>query len=310
MLSDDAPVRSAAVSVAPATGRSLDGIARQYVDDGFVVVPGLVEPDLVTEVCDDLDRFAAGEYPVSNAGDLDLAAGLLAVHFPHWVSPVAQRAATHPGVAGVLERITGAHLAHWDGRVKCMQTMLFAKPPGFPGQAWHQDERFIPTRDRSLVGAWIALDDADEANGCLRVIPGSHRTGQIWPFRPHDDPAEFDPTDEAYGFDDSTETLVEVRSGDVVFFNGYLLHRSLRNRSTRSRRAFVGHYMNAWSNLPWVVGADRRVDAATHDFRCVVPVAGDDPYPDRGLASPPASVFIRPWRTDMEWGDWDASRPS
>ena len=298
-------VPSGAMTAAPA-----DELAQRYVDDGYVVVPGVVDPSTVEEVCADLDRFAAGDYPVSNAGELDLAAGLLAVHFPHWVSPVARSLATHPGLAEVLGRITGAHLPHWDGRVKCMQTMLFAKPPGFPGQAWHQDERFIPTRDRSLVGAWIALDDADAANGCLRVIPGSHRDGRIWPFRPHDDPAEYDPTDEAYGFDDATETLVEVRSGDVVFFNGYLLHRSLRNRSERSRRAFVGHYMNGWSNLPWAVGMDRRVDAATHDFRTVTPVVGDDPYPERGLAPPPTSVFIRPWRTDMEWGDWDASRPA
>lgn len=48
-----------------------------------------------------------------------------------------------------------------------MQTMLFVKPPGFPGQAWHQDENFIPTRDRSLCGGWIALDDATIENGCL-----------------------------------------------------------------------------------------------------------------------------------------------
>ncbi|HEV8556570.1 MAG TPA: phytanoyl-CoA dioxygenase family protein [Actinophytocola sp.] len=41
-----------------------------------------------------------------------------------------------------------------------MQSMLFIKSAGKPGQAWHQDEAHIPTRDRSLTAVWIALDDA------------------------------------------------------------------------------------------------------------------------------------------------------
>ena len=127
--------------------------------------------------------------------------------------------------------------------------------------------------------------------------------GQLWPTAPHDRPDEFDPTDQAHGFDEADETPVEVEAGDVVFFNGYLLHRSLRNRSTRTRRALVNHYMNAWSNLPWRVGTDRLVDAATHDHRAVVPVAGVDPYPDRGIDDPPDRVFLRPWRRDQSWGD-------
>ena len=187
-----------------------------------------------------------------------------------------------------------------------MQSMLFLKPPGFPGQAWHQDERFIATRDRSLVGVWIALDDATLDNGCLRVIPGSHKMGQLWPTRPHTETEEFDASDESYGFNSDDEEIVELKAGSAVFFNGYLLHRSLRNLSDTSRRALVHHYMNAWSNLPWQIGADRLVDAATHDHRMIVPVAGDDPYPERGIEVSPNEVFLRPWGDEMEWGDWDA----
>ena len=212
----------------------------------------------------------------------------------------------HPGVQEVLQIIVGAHIPHWDGRVKCMQSMLFLKPPGFPGQAWHQDERFIPTRDRSLVGVWIALDDATLDNGCLRVIPGSHKMGQLWPTRPHNETEEFDLSDESYGFNSDNEEIVEVKAGSAVFFNGYLLHRSLRNSGDTSRRALVHHYMNSWSNLPWQIGADRLVDAATYDHRMIVPIVGDDPYPERGIEASPDEVFIRPWGDDMEWGDWDA----
>jgi phytanoyl-CoA hydroxylase len=77
--------------------------------------------------------------------------------------------------------------------------MLFIKSEGKPGQAWHQDELFIPTRDRSLTAAWIALDDAIVGNGCLWVLPGSHRPGILYPDRDHDDP-RFDCEVEAYDF--------------------------------------------------------------------------------------------------------------
>ena len=276
---------------------------KAYVDDGYLVVPGLVAPDEIRTIREEVSRFARGEYPTMNPppeskvedGE-DPVDDILAVHFPHWVSPAIREFVTHPGISQVLQKITAAHLPHWDGRVKCMQSMLFAKPPGLPGQAWHQDERYIATRDRSLVGAWIAVDEASEENGCLRVIPGSQRSGYLWPTRPHGKPDEFDPSDESHGFDASDEVLVEVAAGSVVFFNGYLLHRSLRNRSARHRRALVNHYCNAWSLLPWSTLPMQKIhvfEIATHDERNVIPL-GDDPYAWKGYAEPPGKVFLRP----------------
>lgn len=286
-----------------------DQDVRHYVDDGFLVVEGLLSTAELDEIKADAARFARGEYPVANAPELPEGVGddealhhLLAVHFPHWVSPVARRFIAHEGLAGVLRTITGAHLPHWDGSVKCMQTMLFVKPPGLPGQAWHQDERFIPTRDRSLVGAWMALDDATVANGCLWVVPGSHRMGYLWPVQPHGRPEEFDPSDEAHGFDEAPSVAVEVPAGSVVFFNGYLLHRSFKNRSTGYRRALVNHYCNAWSLLPWkpLSGDIKGSDIPTLDNRNVVPV-GEDPYAWKGYSTPPTTVFVRPFEPTPEW---------
>ena len=98
----------------------------------------------------------------------------------------------HPTIVDVLTKVIGPD-------VKCMQSMLFIKASGKPGQAWHQDEWAIPTRDRSLTGGWIALDDATVENGCLWVIPGSHKPGIIWPQQEQDDP-RFDCTIESWGF--------------------------------------------------------------------------------------------------------------
>jgi phytanoyl-CoA hydroxylase len=284
-----------------------DEQVRSYVDDGYLLVPDLVSGAEVEAIRAETLKFARGDYPSINPitreegqSDDALLQRTLAVHFPHWVSPVVRDVVSHPGIVEVLERITGAHLPHWDGRVKCMQSMLFVKSAGLPGQAWHQDERYIATRDRSLVGAWIALDDATVANGCLRVLPGSQQSGYLWPTRAHGKPEEFDFADESFGFDDAGEVFVEVEAGSVVFFNGYLLHRSLHNGSDGSRRALVNHYCNAWSLLPWSTVPFDKISVAeisTYDERNIVAI-GEDPYAWKGTVAPPDRVFLRPHARD------------
>ncbi|MGH2579295.1 MAG: phytanoyl-CoA dioxygenase family protein, partial [Actinomycetota bacterium] len=168
--------------------------------------------------------------------------------------------------------------------VKMMQSMLFIKSEGKPGQAWHQDETHIPTRDRSLTAVWIAIDDATVENGCLWVIPGSHRLGVLYPDREQDDP-RFDCTREAYGFRYREEDAVpvELPAGSALLFDGYLLHRSLPNTGRHGmRRALVNHYMSAESLLPWFRPADGE-PMGTVDHRDVLLIAGDDPYEFKGI---------------------------
>jgi hypothetical protein len=141
---------------------------------------------------------------------------ILAVHLPRWVSPKIRSTATHSSVVDAVASIAAADLPHWDGSAKSMQTVLFVEPSGRQGQAWHQDERFIPTRDRSLVGAWIALEDTSVENACAWVFPRSHGNGYLRPGRPHQDPEEFDPTDEEYGFDERGAVAAEVRAGSAL----------------------------------------------------------------------------------------------
>jgi ectoine hydroxylase-related dioxygenase (phytanoyl-CoA dioxygenase family) len=200
----------------------------------------------------------------------------LCIHFPHKLSQRMRGALAHPVVVDALTRLIGPD-------VKAMQSMLFIKSEGKPGQAWHQDELFIPTRDRSLTAAWIALDDATVENGCLWVLPGSHRPGVLYPDRDHHDP-RFDCEVEAFDFPyrDQDAVPVEVPAGSVVVFNGYLLHRSLPNTGRHGlRRALVNHYMSASSLLPWSLPPDG-VTMGRADHRDVVLVAGSDPYAYKG----------------------------
>jgi len=256
-----------------------------YAARGFAIVPDVLTPAEVRGIREEAVAVFRGERGVvdgiepirAGAPEAEVLRSYNAIHFPHKLSPLIERTMSHPGLVEVLTHLVSPN-------VKCMQSMLFVKAPGKPGQAWHQDEYYIPTRDRSLTGAWIALEDATVENGCLWVIPGSQREGYIRRRVKYvgEEYADVDICDLA-PFTDRDQVPVEVSSGSAVFFNGYLLHSSLRNRSRESfRLALVFHYMSAESMLPW--DNDGRFPP-TEDLRDVVLVAGTDPYAHKGLAS-------------------------
>lgn len=257
--------------------------AEFYRANGFLVVEDVFSPAEVAALNADAAAICRGEHgvvggvdPAASVGtDEEVLARFLCIHFPHKISPVMRAAMTHPLLVDVLTRLIAPD-------VKCMQSMLFIKSAGKPGQAWHQDEDFIPTRDNSLCGAWIALDDATVENGCLWVLPGSHQPPVLWPQHQHDD-RRFDCAKESrFPWTDDQAVKVEVRAGSVVFFNGYLLHRSLPNvKQTGYRRSLVNHYMSAYSLLPWTDNL-RNQSVALADKRDIVLVAGKDPYAYKG----------------------------
>jgi ectoine hydroxylase-related dioxygenase (phytanoyl-CoA dioxygenase family) len=278
-----------------------DLAARHYRENGFVVLADGLSPAEVDALNDETARICRGErgdipgrlntpgvMPAPpDARDEDVMRQYLCIHFPHKLSKAMHASLAQPNIVSLLTRAIGPN-------VKCMQSMLFIKASGKPGQAWHQDEFFIPTRDRSLGAAWMALDDATVENGCLWVIPGSHKPGIIWPQHAHHD-RRFDCTGEAINFPyrDEDAIPVEVKKGSIVFFHGYLLHRSLPNYASGGfRRSLVNHYMSAESLLPWMPPRDGE-KMGTLDYRDVVLVAGTDPYAWKGTEAR-ASAHVRP----------------
>jgi phytanoyl-CoA hydroxylase len=251
-----------------------------YEEYGYLVVPNALSKAELEELRNEALQICRGERgeiegvvpPPPDVSDEEVLKSYLCIHFPHKMSEIMLKYLSTPKMVETLTEIIGPN-------VKCMQSMLFIKASGKPGQAWHQDEDFIPTRDRSLCGGWIAMDDATIENGCLWVIPGSHKHGMLWPLEAQQD-NRFDCTDESQGFPytDADAIPVEVKAGSIVFFNGYLLHRSFPNRAQSGyRRVLVNHYMSAESLLPWKLPEGKEYMAIA-DYRDIVMVAGKDPY--------------------------------
>ena len=123
-----------------------------------------------------------------------------------------------------------------------VQTMLYFKPAGARGQALHQDNFYLRAQPGTCVAAWMALDDCDEENGCMQIVPGSNR----WPLlctTKADTSVSF--TDVTVPIPDGTPvTPIRMKAGDVLFFNGAVVHGSFPNTSKdRFRRSLIAHYI-------------------------------------------------------------------
>jgi phytanoyl-CoA hydroxylase len=120
---------------------------------------------------------------------------------------------------------------------------MFMNKPANKGTflPWHQDRWTHLDRDPKIT-VWTAIDPATKANGCVQVIPGSHRHGLINPTHPS---GFLSKAQSAAICTSDRIVYIELEAGEVVLLHNYLLHASDVNRSAQSRRAFSVCYMEA-----------------------------------------------------------------
>jgi phytanoyl-CoA hydroxylase len=213
---------------------------RAFEKDGFVVARGLFSADEAAFWREYFMRLReAGSYPgdvvgVDPTSNDPLKRYPRMIHMHRW-DDVALEWLLEPRLARALTTLL-------DGvEPYAVQTMLYFKPPGGRGQAVHQDQYYLRVKPGTCIAAWMALDPCDEGNGCLEVVPHS----QDWPV------LCTIAADTTESFTDITVPLPEgvelqpviMDPGDVLFFNGSLVHGSKPNRSDRFRRSLVGHYI-------------------------------------------------------------------
>lgn len=250
---------------------------------GYLKVESLIPQEQIKEWATWADDILYGRTNLPGVDPVEPGASLetmlqrfTRIHMLHRVNATAEQGLLHPRILDVIEALIGPD-------VLALQSMLFFNPPGQGGQGWHQDSYYIPTYPDSMVGAWVALEAADEDNGCLWVVPGSNHEPVYppvsAPYSVHAAGA-FEGLSQIEGasdLDDSRNTLsrvvakypapisVPMQPGDVLFFHSHLLHRSYPNRTTdRFRRSYVCHYCNARSWVPWNHGAPFDGDAANN----------------------------------------------
>ena len=206
------------------------------------------ENDVLRQIADDIAE-SKRPFPAANVhynalvrdGSVD-ASGIHAMHCIHHInhySPEFLRRTRDPRLTDPVVDLIGQNILG-------LNNLYIWKPPkiglGFP---WHQDKWYFNRNyiTERTVGTWTAIDAADRENGCLYVIPGSHKYGVL----EHEDldgsqQNEFKVARDAK---DEDGVPVEVPPGAVVWFNNSILHKSTNNQSNRFRRCNVAHYISA-----------------------------------------------------------------
>jgi phytanoyl-CoA hydroxylase len=138
------------------------------------------------------------------------------------------------------------------------QTMYIFKQARIGGEVrWHQDASYLITQPASVVGFWIALEDADRNNGCLWVQPGGHRSPlrEIYQVNQETGMGVLSSLDSSPWPEPDESIAVEVPAGSLVIFNDHMPHYSSPNTSMRSRQAFSMHFAEGnsqWSSQNWL----------------------------------------------------------
>jgi len=229
----------------------------QFERDGFLVLRGLFSPAEVSAIRGSfMAANADGPVPgLSSIGEGVVDPSDPLAFYPRMMNPHSQP----ERAVGVLARdflldprLRPVLTSLFDEEPVGVQTMFYFKPAGARGQELHQDNFYLRVKPGTCLAAWLAVDDVDAGNGGMKVVPGSHREEVACPQKA--DAAVSFTTDYVPVPDGMEAVHCDMKAGDVLFFNGSLIHGSTPNTSaTRFRRSLIAHYVPRHSQelSPW-----------------------------------------------------------
>jgi ectoine hydroxylase-related dioxygenase (phytanoyl-CoA dioxygenase family) len=220
--------------------RSLSDARAHYESDGYVVIRDVLDPELVHAAREHVDWLRA-KHPHLRAEQLGHT---LMTHDPFWV-----RLVSDDRLLDVAAQFIGENIA-------LFASHYIAKPP-FDGQPvlLHQDGSFWPLEPMEVTTLWLAVDDSTPENGCMRVIPGSHRMDLQNMLARTEVANVLSAAIDPALVDESEEVDVVLAPGDVSIHHPNLVHGSNANHSPRWRRGLTIRYIPTTTRIiseaPW-----------------------------------------------------------
>lgn len=209
----------------------------EYNEQGFTIIPNLFPKDELSAIDAEIDRVVAEKKQRSH-GDLEN-------HLAHgWVmslglaSPITRDFCQDERILDVVQDIVQPGIAIYSAKLVSKEP--FDETPCL----WHQDDAYYTKQSASQtrMSVWVPLTDVTVDQGCLQVIPGSHKRG-LQPASP-----------KKHGFcnvsmdvdvDLSERIYVPVKAGSMILFSALLWHASDGNQTDQRRRAFIVSYQEA-----------------------------------------------------------------
>ncbi|MBT4097034.1 MAG: phytanoyl-CoA dioxygenase family protein [Gemmatimonadetes bacterium] len=205
-----------------------------YERDGYAIYRGVIDAGLVAEASDHVDWLLANN-PGLRPEQLH---NNLMTNDPFWVRLVAD-----DRLLDIAQQYVGPDIA-------LFASHYISKPPG-DGQPvlWHQDGSYWPLEPMEVVTLWLAVDDSDAENGCMRVLPGTQHT-ELQEMQKNTevenvlgssiDPAKITPGD---------ATDIDLAAGDVSVHHANIIHGSNANTSDRRRCGLTIRYIPATTRI-------------------------------------------------------------
>jgi hypothetical protein len=204
----------------------------KYKEDGQITAPKILSTKTVLELNTAMEAFFAVQPDI----DQDYAANLIDQD-QSWL-----KYAMLPELLDIVSDLIGDDIIVWG-------SALFAKK-GTGGKAtpWHQDGHYWPIRPLATVTAWIAIDDVNTDNGCMRVIPGSHKDQVSYEHdRDDSDDIVLNQALDISKYDFQPPRNIVLSPGEFSIHDVGLVHGAEPNNSGRRRGGLVFRYMPASS---------------------------------------------------------------
>ena len=152
--------------------------------------------------------------------------------------------ARDPEIVDLVADLIGGDVILWGAHVFC-------KPAGEGYETpWHQDGHYWPIRPLATCTAWVALEPSTRANGCLRVIPGSHRDRRLHEHL-HEDRVDLTLQQRLAdgAFDEADAVDIELEPGQMSLHDVYMIHGAAANTSAQRRTGIALRYMPSTSHF-------------------------------------------------------------
>lgn len=224
----------------------------QFNTDGFVTGINIFDEQEINETRTYFDQLLAKYFAEGKDS--------YAISTAHMKHGKVYDLLTHPRIVAYVKDILGENVIAWGSHFFCKM------PHDGKKVSWHQDATYWPLSPSKAVTVWLAIDDADVENACVRFIPGSHHHGELTANMHENDESEilYQSVADVENFGEPFDNILQA--GQISIHSDLLLHGSVANESDRRRCGLTMRYCTAdvTAYLDWhakgiiVSGADPR----------------------------------------------------
>ena len=199
-----------------------------YYEDGYMRYGRILPDDELAVVRTYVDDLIA-QLPAGRRSEN--------INMPHASDAYLLKLCSHKGILDVVEQFIGPNIVLFASHIISKR-----QGDGLP-LPWHQDAAYWALEPMNVMTLWLAVDDATVENGCMRVVPGSHRWGLIphVPFTGREQVLDQEMAD--INLDESKAVDVELKAGECSFHEPFLIHGSKPNTSTKRRCGYTMRFM-------------------------------------------------------------------